>query len=278
LHIGFVPTKLTVSARIKDKFVIVWVESQPAATIALLAFGVSYLMVGLIFAAAVALSTPIATDLKATTPTMLTPLSVITGLLIAFLAARVWSNLDRANTYIAQEASSIRDVIVLSRGLPSDIGAVLRGSMAAYLHFVQSDEWPAMATSQAQLGGTPPGLTEAMRTMLAFNAATRSQEIAQQQIIRAVERTLEARRYRILLSEGVISPVQWLVIFALDILLLMTVAMVHIDRRKTVVVNMVMLASAVAACLVLLMVHDRPFAAGGFTLEPAALRQIDLEQ
>jgi hypothetical protein len=36
--------------------------------------------------------------MKATSPVMLTPLSVTVGLLIAFLAARVWSNLDHAST------------------------------------------------------------------------------------------------------------------------------------------------------------------------------------
>jgi hypothetical protein len=259
--------------------VIGWVESQSAAMIALLTFGASYLLVGVIFIGAVALSRlAISTDLKATTPVMLTPLSVIAGLLIAFLAARVWNNLDHANSYVAQESSAIRDAIALSHALPPDTGAALRRSIGAYLHFVQSDEWPTMAASQARLGGTPPGLNEALQAMLAFNPATRSQELEQQQIIKAMERTLEARRYRILLSQAVISPVQWLVIFVLDILLLVTLAMVHIDRRKTVAVNMTILASAIAACLVLLMVHDRPFAAGGFTLEPSALRQIDLEQ
>jgi hypothetical protein len=34
--------------------------------------------------------------------------------------------------------------------------------------------------------------------------------------------------------------------------------------------------TAVAACLVLLMVNDRPFATGGITIEPAALREISI--
>ena len=34
------------------------------------------------------------------------------------------------------------------------------------------------------------------------------------------------------------------------------------------------LSTGIAACLALLMVNDRPFSAGGFTLEPAALREI----
>jgi hypothetical protein len=82
------------------------------------------------------------------------------------------------------------------------------------------------------------------------------------------------RRFRILLSEASISPLQWVVIIILDILILVTIAMVHLERRRTAAINMLSVATGIAACLALLMVHDWPFSAGGFTLEPAALRAI----
>ena len=40
---------------------------------------------------------------------------------------------------------------------------------------------------------------------------------------------------------------------------------------------MLVFSTAVGACLVLLMVNDRPFSAGGFVLEPSALRQVGAE-
>jgi hypothetical protein len=64
------------------------------------------------------------------------------------------------------------------------------------------------------------------------------------------------------------------VIAILDVLLLATIGMVHIERPRTAAINMFSLGTGIAACLALLMVHDRPFSAGGFTLEPAALREI----
>jgi hypothetical protein len=57
-------------------------------------------------------------------------------------------------------------------------------------------------------------------------------------------------------------------------LILLTIAMVHVERPATVAVNLFILSTAVAACLVLLMVNDRPFGTGGITVQPEALREL----
>ena len=103
------------------------------------------------------------------------------------------------------------------------------------------------------------------------------QRVAQERAVIAVEQALEARRHRIVLSRATIAPVQWLVIFLLDVLILLTIAFVHLNRRATAVVNLIIFSTAVACCLVLLMAHDRPFAAGGITIQPDALRDVGLD-
>src|SRR5262249_14738375 len=100
---------------------LLWLESQTTSVIALLVFALCYVLAAIVFFAVATISRrPIAGQSNATTPLMLTPLAVIAGLLIAFLASRVWSNVDRANTYIAQEASAIRESVVLADTLPED--------------------------------------------------------------------------------------------------------------------------------------------------------------
>ncbi|HEY7579496.1 MAG TPA: hypothetical protein VH855_18030 [Acetobacteraceae bacterium] len=252
-----------------------WIESQRPEIIALVVFGCSYVVIAfLLIASALLARRPIGADLKATTPVMMTPLSVILGLLIAFLATRVWSNLDRASSYLGQEASAIRETLVLADQLPPEIRASLRQSIGTYLRFTEANDWPAMSSGRATLTETPKGLDKAVYVAVSFNPTTRSQEAMQQHLISALQRTLEARRFRILLSQGSISPLQWLVIAILEVLLLATIAMVHIERPRTAAINMFSLGTGIAACLALLMVHDQPFSAGGFTLEPAALREI----
>src|SRR5262249_18747530 len=59
------------------------------------------------------------------TPVMLTPLSVLAALLIAFLASRVWGQVDHAHRYIAQEASAIQQCLVSAEALPIEVGSLL---------------------------------------------------------------------------------------------------------------------------------------------------------
>lgn len=254
---------------------ILWIESQSTITIAALVFALNYAVAAAIFAATrLVAQRRIAVDLKATTPVMLTPLSVLTGLLIAFLASHVWANIDRAHTYIAQEGSALRDVVMLADELPAEVGNAVRGDMKTYLRFIETEDWPAMAKNGASWQQSPPGLTDAMRSLLAFVPRGPGEQVAQQGAIAAVERAVEARRGRIVLSRAVIAPIEWIVIVVLAALALLTIAMVHIDRRVTAAINLAVFATAVAACLVLLMVNDRPFAAGGVTLDPGVLREI----
>jgi hypothetical protein len=60
--------------------------------------------------------------------------------IIAFLASRVWSNLDRANTYVAQEASAIRQSVLLSDALPEDTRMAVRTALRQHLRFIETDD------------------------------------------------------------------------------------------------------------------------------------------
>jgi hypothetical protein len=57
-------------------------------------------------------------------------------------------------------------------------------------------------------------------------------------------------------------------------LILVTIVMIHIDNRPAMAATLFIFSTAVAVCLVLLMVYDRPFAVGGVTLAPTTFREI----
>ena len=78
-----------------------WIGSQPPEVITLIAFVLCYAVAALIFGIIRFLSRMRAAEgLQAITPAMVTPIGVIGGLLIAFLAGRVWANLDNAITML----------------------------------------------------------------------------------------------------------------------------------------------------------------------------------
>jgi hypothetical protein len=253
-----------------------WLETQETLVIVLIVFAFCYLLAALILVGLAVLSrSPIAGALQVTTPAMLTPLAVIFGLVIAFLATRVWGNLDHAQAYVVEEASGIREAVLISRVLPSDTRDALRKEIENYLNFVDQVDWPAMLRGQeGLLHQTPAGLPEALTILLSFVPQQPGQQLAQSHAVTAIEQVLQARRKRILLSEAVISLPQWMVIIVLDALVLFTIGTVHASRYTTAVVNMAIFSTAVASCVVLLMINDRPFNSGGIAIQPTALHEL----
>jgi hypothetical protein len=249
-----------------------WIEAKSTVEIALFVFSIAYLVAAIVFCLAATLSRhSVAKDLKAIVPVSLTtPLGVILGLLIAFHASRVWTNLDHAIEYVGQEASALREAVLLAAALPPEVRTGVREAVQRHLRLIE-EEWPAMASEQATLQRAV-GLGEAMIEILSFAPTQTNQRLAQERVLVAIEDALKARRNRIRLSHADIGPLQWIVIIVLAILILVTIALVHIDNRLAMGISF--FSTAVAACLAVLMVYDRPFGAGGFTVTPAILRAV----
>src|SRR5215470_609738 len=95
-----------------------WIESHSTPLIALMIFGLCYLLAGIIFIAARAIFRG---RIPAGSPGMLSAIGVVTGLVIAFVASHVWTNLRAAETNLLREASAIRDVVLLANALPEDV-------------------------------------------------------------------------------------------------------------------------------------------------------------
>ena len=56
---------------------------------------------------------------KAVSPGLLSPLGIIFGLFVAFTAAQVWTDNEKAKTEIDREASALRSVVILATSFPA---------------------------------------------------------------------------------------------------------------------------------------------------------------
>jgi len=251
-----------------------WIESQTTTTIAMIMLAGCYLLGVIVYLLVRLLGTGVmAGELKATTPVMLTPLAVILGLMIAFLAQRVWTNIDHAHTYIASETGALRQTVLLTDALPREVGEPLRILIRDHVNFVIAEDWDSMSSAEGSRD-LPEMLGKAMLQILAYTPTTHGQQIAQEQIVVALNVATTARLDRILLSESAISPLQWQVILVISVLILITICMVHLDRPFTTMANLFVFSSAVATCLILITVNDRPFAEGGIQLTPQAFEEL----
>ena len=250
-----------------------WVESQSTPVIAAIVFGVVYLATAAIFLLATWVSRfRVGKQVGLLTPALLSPLGTILGILIVFLAARVWANLDRAHEYVSHEISALREAGLLVKSLPPGVEVQVHVALKGHVDFLLSEEWPAMAGRRAELKLRATNLEAAMKALLAFSPDATNQKLAQSRALSAIENAFENRRYRIAISRTEIEPIQWIVILLLSAMVLITIASVHIQQRSAMAVGLFPFSTAIAICLVLLMKYDSPFVPGGFVLSPTDYR------
>jgi len=78
-------------------------------------YGITYLLALGIHAGVAALArSGRAKSFKSVSPGMLPPLGIIFGLFVAFTAAQVWSDNDRASSAVSHEASTLRTAFVFA--------------------------------------------------------------------------------------------------------------------------------------------------------------------
>jgi len=252
-----------------------WLAGQSIPIIGLVAFAGTYLMTAVIYAAVtVMVRRGHAATLKAASPVTLTPLGVIFGLLVGFLAADVWPSFERARAAVAQEAGALRLASILADTLPADERSLVRNGLQHYVTSAVEEEWPAMAVASPSLKTSTSVLDTMLATLLARNSGGTSRPSTAEHISQALERALDARRQRILMSYTSVSAVKWFVFVVLAGLIELTIAMVHVGDRSTQAITMLIVATAVAVSALLIMAYDRPFGGGGISVSPAALMDV----
>ena len=251
-----------------------WVHSLPVSAMALVVFGFTYLLAVAVFVAVNVLAKgERAKSLKAVSPGMLPVLGIIFGLFVAFTAAQVWNDSDRAGAAVSREASALRAVMLLAAGLPAEQEAKMRSLVRGYVEHTATVEWPMMARQTATLRAAPPALVEALRVVVAMAPQGEGQQTAQREIVSALQTALDARRQRIIISQTEVNPVKWWCLYLQAICELLVIAVVHCDNRLASAIAFALFATGVAASVLLIAAHDRPFT-GQISIGPEPLLQI----
>lgn len=251
-----------------------WFQHLPVIWMAILTFAGTYVFAGAIYWVVMVFAVgERARAFKAVSAGMLSPLGIMFGLLVAFVAAQVWSDVDRASSAVAREASALRAVVLLAANFPGEPEAHLRTLLRRHIDEVVTKEWPAMGSHQATLAITPVSLIEALRLALTLAPRGDGQAIAQREMATALQTALEARRQRILISESSVNWVKWTGLLLQAGCTLAAIAFIHSDNRLTAIIAMALFATGAAVCLVLIASHNRPFT-GEISVKPAALLQI----
>jgi hypothetical protein len=241
---------------------------------ALVIFGFTYSLAAALFAAVVALATgERAKSFKTISPGMLPVLGIIFGLFVAFIAAQVWGDSDRGSAAVGREASALRTAVLLASGLPAEHETRFRGLIRDYVGQAIAVEWPMMAHQEASLKDAPPALAAALQLVVAMTPQGPGQATARRETITALEQALDARRQRIIVSLTAVNGVKWLCLYLQAACALLVIGLVHCDNRLAACIAMGLFATGVAASVLLIAAHDRPFT-GQISISPEPLLQI----
>jgi hypothetical protein len=251
-----------------------WLHNLPLVWMALLVFGLTYLITAMIYIVVTVLAVgERARSFKAVSPGLLSPLGIIFGLFVAFTAAQVWTDNEKAKAEIDREASALRSAMILSNSFPQDSQIQLRELVRRYIADVANQEWPMMAHGSATLRATPNMLAQALQATIALMPSTEGQKTAQREIATAIESALDARRQRIIISQSHVNLLKWSALILQALCALVAIAIVHCDNRLASTIALGIFATGVAASLLLILAHDRPFT-GEISIKPDPLLQV----
>ena len=251
-----------------------WLHDLSTGWLAVVVFAATYLVAAAIFVVVMALAKDRRAEaFKAVSPGLLPPMALLFGLLVAFLAAQVWSDSGGAQLAVDREASALRSVVLLMEAYPGEPEAQMRVLLRRYIEESVTEEWPAMARGDATLTVVPVALDRALRLALTLTPRTEGQKTAQREIVASVQTAFDARRQRIILSESSVNWVKWTGVILVGVLTLFAIAFVQSGNRLATALALWLFASAMACSLVLIASQDRPFS-GEFRIRPDVLQQV----
>jgi len=131
-----------------------------------------------------------------------------------------------------------------------------------------------MADQDATPPAVPVPLADLLTRAIGLRPASPGQTIAQREIVTSLERALDARRQRILVSQSPVNGAKWGAVLAPAILTLFAIAFVHSGNRTAAAIGMTLFATAAAAAIIVIAAQDRPFA-GDFAVRPTPLEQVE---
>lgn len=204
---------------------------------------------------------------------MLSPLGVLFGLLVGFVALQVGTAKTQAELAVGGEASAWRATIILADRFPAKPRTRLHTLIRHQIQAEVAQEWPAMAEQRATLAAVPQPVTSALNLVLGLSPHTRDQQLAQSEMLKSLQDALDARRQRIVVSQSSVEWVKWTGLVAAAALTLLTIAVVNSNNRLAAAIALAIFGTGVAVSLLLIVVEDRPFA-GPDAIQPTPLVQV----
>jgi hypothetical protein len=186
--------------------------------------------------------------------------AVLFSLFAAFLANDVQHRQAAAKAAILNEADGIRTILRLAEAL-GEPGSQVDAAAVGYIQWVLAKELPAMREGEDTTEDLA-ALRNLSLALLAPSLAAAAPPAAHQAMLEGLVEVRQARLQRLILTEGVSGPMNWLAMLILGVLTQVAVAVVQLERLRPQALALFVFTTAFAATVVLIGLGERPFAHG----------------
>jgi hypothetical protein len=190
---------------------------------------------------------------------MVQTVSVILALLMAFLASHVWRDLADARNCVGTEVHALKRIQTYGYLLPEEEGNKIRQLVNNYAQAVAVVEWNELIH-----GRQSPQAGDALDELILY---TRKLSVPSEQdraihtsLLEAINTASSARGDRLHISRDIITPFTWGTLCLVAFMVLLTICLVHHDKRESQILSLTLYSTMAAVMLLLILSHDQPFA------------------
>ena len=200
---------------------------------------------------------------------------VLYAVLLAFAIVVVWEKFSAAETTVAEEAGAAESIFRLSYGIEDPGGADLRQALSTYLGVTVAVDWPAMDRGTVGTGTRPArqALDEVYAALLKAAAAQRIEAPLMSEVMRQLDAIAQARRARLIASEGTVPGVIWFLLFGGAVLTIVFTFFFGMRSLPAQALMTGLLSVLIFSELLAIVAIDRPFS-GAVKLGPHALANV----
>ncbi|WP_246744673.1 DUF4239 domain-containing protein [Methylocystis sp. Sn-Cys] len=193
------------------------------------------------------------------------------GILLGLLAVEAYQDFSSVKDAVSKKALTFATLRHNLDGLPAPVSGALQEDLRDYAVEALETHWPKDVTTPPPTGASPI-LRRMLGRLLAFQPATKSEELVYGEVFRQVNLLIEQRRL-LLSSEGNGIPgAMWAVVYIGAFLFILLMCLFDMEAHVHVLLGATT-ALFLGAVVFLIAALDNPFR-GGVTVDPAPIVEM----
>jgi hypothetical protein len=197
---------------------------------------------------------------------------VLYAVLLAFAVVVVWEKFNQADSEVAKEAGAAATVFRLTRGLDEPHAGTIRAATTTYLKVAIAKDWPAMEQERESPEATE-ALSEIYHAVLKFHAFEGREGVVIAELLRQVDKLSDARRERLVMADGIVPTVIWIVLISGAVLTISFTFFFGTENLRAQAIMTGVLSVLIFSGLLTIIAIDHPFA-GTVKVGPEALADV----